>query len=296
MMMGQRTERQTAQTMERGHAVEGYLRLLETAQGRAARYEAIFEQCVDSIALFGVDGSLIDFNESAHRNLGYTREEFQELHLSDIDALESADEAKGHAERVLREGSDRFETKHRAKDGQERDTVVRARLVSIGEESFIVSVWHDITDERKNIALQEVLEQVTLAKKEMGRSIQDNLEKIVLPMLSEFRAGLTPLQQKRLAALEESLLEITLPFAGRPNGKIYCLTPLELRICRLLRGGMSTKQIASHQGIAPATARKHRENIRRKLGLTGNGVNLVTFLNSILDGQAEGPSAPAPIG
>lgn len=44
----------------------------------------------DAVLLVEADtGSIVDCNEKAHQNLGYTREEFRQLRLCDIDHLES---------------------------------------------------------------------------------------------------------------------------------------------------------------------------------------------------------------
>lgn len=45
------------------------------------------------------------------------------------------------------------------------------------------------------------------------------------------------------------------------------LTPSELNILQLVGEGLTSKEISERLAISEATARKHRENIRRKLGL-----------------------------
>lgn len=46
------------------------------------RYRAIFEQAADSIVLVDVEsGAWVEFNDNAHWNLGYTREEFRQLQI-----------------------------------------------------------------------------------------------------------------------------------------------------------------------------------------------------------------------
>ena len=56
------------------------------------------------------------------------------------------------------------------------------------------------------------------------------------------------------------------------------LTPAEVAITTMIRNGLSTKEIAQLRCISGATVRRHRENIRRKLGLKNRKVNLVTYL------------------
>jgi len=114
------------------------------------RYRSIFEQAADSIVLIDAEnGSLVEFNDRACENLGYTREEFQELKVSDFEILESPEEVAQHIEKVARGGSDTFETKHRTKDGELRDILVSARAISIRGRNLIQSIWRDITERKQ---------------------------------------------------------------------------------------------------------------------------------------------------
>ena len=56
------------------------------------------------------------------------------------------------------------------------------------------------------------------------------------------------------------------------------LTSRESEICDLIRSGLSSKQISEALSLSLATVQKHREHIRRKLGLTGRDTNLATYL------------------
>lgn len=65
--------------------------------------------------------------------------------LSDIEAKESPQEIKRHIEKVIREGSDTFETRHRAKDGEIRDFMISTKAISIRGKTLLCGVWRDIT-------------------------------------------------------------------------------------------------------------------------------------------------------
>ncbi len=114
------------------------------------RYRTLFEQAVDSIVVADVEtGAVIDFNDRAHQNLGYTAQEFAEITIPDLEVIESAEEVRSHLQRIVKNGSDSFETKHRTKDGQIRDVHVSSRAVSIGQKSVCQSVWRDITERKR---------------------------------------------------------------------------------------------------------------------------------------------------
>ena len=56
------------------------------------------------------------------------------------------------------------------------------------------------------------------------------------------------------------------------------LTLAELKVCRLVRAGHSSKEIAGLLNISPETVQTHRRNIRRKLGLRGHDTQLAVHL------------------
>ena len=121
-------------------------RVEKALQESKERYRAIFEQAADSILLVhGETGAIVDFNERAHKSLGYTREEFQNLRISDFEVVESKEEVTNHMRKIINKRADSFETKHKTKTGEIRDIHVSCRAISIGGEDFIQSIWRDIT-------------------------------------------------------------------------------------------------------------------------------------------------------
>ncbi|MDH5509431.1 MAG: EAL domain-containing protein [Nitrospinota bacterium] len=130
----------------------------ERIKASEARYSAIFDQASDAIVLVDPkDGKTIEFNDLAHQRLGYTREEFAKISVPDYEVNESPEEVAEHIEKLVKEGSDIFETRHRTKSGELRDILVNTRFIDIGPEKYILATYSDIT-ERK-----EAEEQLMLA-------------------------------------------------------------------------------------------------------------------------------------
>ncbi len=114
------------------------------------RFRAIFEQANDSIVLIDTEtGGFTEFNEATHISLGYTHKEFRKLKVSDIEATESPEEVQKHIEKVVVEGSDVFETKHRTKTGEIRDVLVSIRTIEIDNKVFLIDIWRDITERKR---------------------------------------------------------------------------------------------------------------------------------------------------
>ena len=147
--------------MQKPYDVEQLLLIVQRAiEKRAAedalrvseeRYRTIFDQAADSIVLIDTEtDNLVEFNERTHESLGYTRKEFEKLRISDVEVVESPEEVSKHMEKIIKVGTDRFETKHRTKSGEIRDIQVSSRAVSVQGKVFIQGIWRDITELRRS--------------------------------------------------------------------------------------------------------------------------------------------------
>ncbi|MFC1624517.1 PAS domain S-box protein [Candidatus Omnitrophota bacterium] len=142
----------------------------ETLKESEQRYRAIFAQAADSIVLIDVKtGALVEFNDKAHQNLGYTRSEFEKLKMPDFEIIESEEEVKKHIKKIVREGSDVFETKQRRKNGEIRNILVSSSAISFGKKSFIQTIWCDITERKK---AEENLNRLNMEISRSNRKLQ----------------------------------------------------------------------------------------------------------------------------
>ncbi len=131
-----------------------------------------------------------------------------------------------------------------------------------------------------NIALRTVLSQLEEEKQEIRDSIIANIQKIIMPLVFELELGVTGRLRSYVTLLRRSLQEIASPFLTQLAREHLELTPVELAISTMIRNSLSTKEIAQIRCISEATVRRHRENIRRKLGLKNRKANLVTYLQA----------------
>jgi DNA-binding CsgD family transcriptional regulator len=133
-----------------------------------------------------------------------------------------------------------------------------------------------------NAALRVVLDRIEAEKIEIQQNILENVRRILLPIVRELTMSSTPDQKEYLALLEENLAQIASPFVRQLSRKYQSLTTTEVRICGMIRGGLSSKEIANLRDVSPATISRHREHIRQKLGIANSKVNLATFLQSTM--------------
>ena len=134
--------------------------------------------------------------------------------------------------------------------------------------------------EQKAIALKVVLDTIQEEKREGQRLMAQRIETILLPSLLLLKEETSAPTRAKLDEFERNLTEITSPYMDQLARRFASLSPSELRICQLLRRGQSSKEIAKVEDISPDTVDTHRRNIRRKLNITSEQVNLVSFLQS----------------
>lgn len=139
-----------------------------------------------------------------------------------------------------------------------------------------------LRQEETNIALRVLLNQRSEDKQDLGRDFRANLETMVLPYLRELEASALDRRQQALIEIIRSNLErLVSPFARRLLETHPELTQREAQVADLVSGGKSNKEIAPLLGISSRAVEYHRENIRRKLGLTGRRANLRSRLLSL---------------
>jgi len=134
------------------------------------RYRAIFEQSPYGILIIDTNGKIIEFNETARRELGYSKEEFAKLRIFDITPA-GAEEIQDRIKEVLNKGDYAFDVRHKTKDGELRDVHVIARVLDLFGYKVIQAIWQDITErKRSEEALRKYREQLEALIMEHNRS------------------------------------------------------------------------------------------------------------------------------
>ncbi len=133
----------------------------------------------------------------------------------------------------------------------------------------------------KNLALKHILEHVDDEKEEISSYMRSNIKRVLLPILDELRNQINPDAKELLEILKTSLMEIVSPFVRRLEESHASLSARETEICNLIKLGKSTKEIAGLMHTSAETVRNQRKNIRRKLSIKGEKVNLASYLRSL---------------
>ena len=133
-------------------------------------HSAIVEQAADSISLIDVEtGKILEFNTAAHQQLGYSREEFEQLQLTDINADEySAQELMDLRSQLSNTDNSNFETRHRKKNGEIMDVQVSARPIFVHDRKCLAIIWSDISNRKRT---EEQLRKLSMAVEQSPSSI-----------------------------------------------------------------------------------------------------------------------------
>ncbi len=134
-----------------------------------------------------------------------------------------------------------------------------------------------------NVALKVLLKKRDEDKIELEEKILLNLKELVIPYLEKLKKSrLDEQQMAYLSILESNLNDIVLPFSHKLSSKFLNFTPTEIQVANLLRHGKTNKEISELLNSSFRTVAFHRENIRKKLGLTNKKINLKSYLMSLV--------------
>ena len=109
------------------------------------RYSTLFKQSPDGILLIDIKGNILDFNEEAHLQLGYSGEEFAKLRISDLHPIENQKEIQNKIDEILIKGKAEHEVKHKTKHGEIRDIYVITQTLVLSGKTVFHTIWRDIT-------------------------------------------------------------------------------------------------------------------------------------------------------
>jgi PAS domain S-box-containing protein len=117
------------------------------------RHRTILQTAIDGFWLVDSQGSLLEVNAAYCRMSGYSAEELLTMRIPDLQAAETGTDIAAHMQKIMTQGEDRFESRHRRKDGSVFDIEVNVLYRPIAGGQFVAFLM-DIT-ERKSALERE---------------------------------------------------------------------------------------------------------------------------------------------
>jgi DNA-binding CsgD family transcriptional regulator/PAS domain-containing protein len=236
-------------------------------------YEAIMQRKDGSTFHAAIRGKMIKYSDRSVRVTA----------LSDI-------EDRKKAEEILRKAHNELEEKVRERTAELEKS--KSSLVKEIEghkktekklkkrETDLQSKTNDL--EELNAALKVLLDKREEDKVELQDNIISNVKALIQPYVDKLKQSSLPDGQKTLISiLESNLNEIVSPFTRKLSSKLLNLSPTEIQIANLVKYGKTNKEIAEMSHVTQRTIAFHRENIRTKLGIKNQKINLKTYLMSL---------------
>lgn len=132
-------------------------------RSQAERHETLLATTGDGFWICDLEGRILEVNDAFSRMSGYTCEELLKLRIPDIEAAENPDDTAQHMRKIMTNGYDRFESRHRRKDGE------------IYEVEILTSYWaaqEQILVFQRDITARKQAEVALSRNRELQRSIQ----------------------------------------------------------------------------------------------------------------------------
>ncbi len=133
--------------------------------------------------------------------------------------------------------------------------------------------------EEMNLTLKTVMKSIEQDRKDFESRLASRIRTALLPGLKKIEMTTeAAIRKSYLAMLEEQLISLTAGFERKLDASLLKLTRTEIEVCRMIQAGCSTKEICETMKLSFDTVQTHRRNIRRKLSLNGQKMNLHAFL------------------
>ncbi len=135
-------------------------------------FRSILDTTQDGFWIVNMEGRFIDVNEAYLTMSGYTREEFLNMKIPDVNFQEKPEETTERMRRMRENGYEKFEVRHRRKDGTVFDVEISGNYISQPESCFIC-FCRDVSDRNQT---ERMLAQNVREKEAMLHEFQHRVK------------------------------------------------------------------------------------------------------------------------
>ncbi len=112
------------------------------------RHRSILRAALDGFWRADLEGRLLEVNEAYCRMSGYSEQELLAMNIADVEAAEGHADVAAHTHKIVTQGWDRFESRHRRKDGSCYPVEVSAQYKP-ADDGYTVAFIRDITAQKQ---------------------------------------------------------------------------------------------------------------------------------------------------
>lgn len=132
------------------------------------RFRTIIEQATDALFISDLEGNILDTNQEACKNLGYTRNELLKMKITDFHVIFDDEKIRETFKTLTPNTSFNSISEHRRKNGNTFPVEIKTSLIDLEGSPRIIGFVRDITERKK-------AEEKLMRERMLLRTLIDNL-------------------------------------------------------------------------------------------------------------------------
>ena len=174
--------------------------------------KAMIDISLDGFWVVDLMGNILQANEAYAQISGYSIAELVNMHVSQLEAMEEPEQIKAHTTKIIKQGYDLFETRHRHKDGHTID--IEVSVAFLPEFQQFCAFCRDIS-ERKRVELD--LRIAAIAFESQEAMVITDTESVILRINTAFTESTGYTEQEAVGQ------KISLLKSGRHDAAFYAV-------------------------------------------------------------------------
>lgn len=143
-------------------------------QNKEQQFKIMIRASLDSFWITNLQGRFVEVNNAYCQLMGYSQEELLHMGIADVKVTNDTQDISRNINRIIEKGGDRFETRHRCKDGRILDFMVSANYSDLNG-GVIYCFLRDITE-------QNLMEDALLESEDKFRSMSTHTHDAMIMM------------------------------------------------------------------------------------------------------------------
>ncbi len=162
--------------------------------------------------------------------------------------------------------------------------LIKSELANEKKKSALLQTKLSEAEEKiqlKDSALQEILGQIEIIKKNIYEQLISSLDTFVTPLIQKLEQRMNPEDKMYTQLIIKSLYDLTILKSGRYKWLLSKLTLREFEVANMIKNGLSASDVARTLNISLDAVKFHKKNIRKKFGLVNEKVKLPLILKNL---------------
>jgi len=165
-------------------------------------FQALFNNSSDDIFVIDFNGRFIEVNQVACDNLGYTHNEFMNMHARDIKPDRFKESVETNITMITKFGKHRYESENVTKAGKVIPVEMKSRVIDFKGQKAILTISRDISErkEMEDKILTTIIQTEENERKRFAADLHDDLG----PILSTVKLFTDLLKKKNYKKIDEN--------------------------------------------------------------------------------------------